>query len=58
MVEGQRSYLGVDFLVNRALGLLLLLHCQQLHQGFDGHALRDGREEQNIIHGEHLLTLA
>lgn len=39
MVEREKLYLGVDFLINRALRLLFLLHCQQLHQGFDCHAL-------------------
>lgn len=42
-VVGERSYLGVNFLINRPLGLLFPLHCQQLHQGFDGHALQGMR---------------
>lgn len=53
-----RFYLGVNLLINRALGLLFLLHCQQLDQGFDGHALQKGWEEQNIIQCKLLLTLA
>lgn len=40
MVEGENWYLSVDFLINGTLGLLFLLHRQQLHQGFDGHALQ------------------
>lgn len=48
-------HLGVDFLVDGALGFLLLLHGQQLHQRFDGHALR-GRGKQAVIHRE-LLPL-
>lgn len=39
---GERTHLGVDFLINRPLGLLFLLHCQQLHEGLDGHALQGG----------------
>lgn len=36
----------MDLLIDGALGLLLLLHGQQVHQGFDSHALNRGGGEE------------
>lgn len=47
----------MDLLIDRALGLLLLLHRQKLHEGLDGHALK--REERSgALFRIHLLTRA
>lgn len=46
---GKSRNLCVDLLINGSPGLLFLLHCQQLHQRFDGHPLQTGREESTTL---------